>query len=300
MEDSPLQWIDSHMHVDYHGLDAAAVVAEMDRFQIERAWILTWYIPPAEDVPSSHRGFSPLNQRADGTHAGSLLSDVLAAYRLFPERLVAGYCPCPSEGNASAYFEAAYHTHGVRVCGEWSYRMLLDDPRSIELFRTAGSLSCPVVLHLDVPYLPDEKGVPVYQPHWYGGMPGPLERALQACPDTIFVGHAPGFWRYISGDAERDSALYPDGPIVEGGELIRLMETYDNLWADLSAGSGLGALRRDSDYALQFLERFSDRLLYGRDAPGNALQDYLRPLALPEGVKRKIFRENALRLVPLD
>ena len=132
------------------------------------------------------------------------------------------------------------------------------------------------------------------------GSPAALERALQACPDTIFVGHAPGFWRYISGDAERDSASYPDGPIVEGGELIRLMETYDNLWADLSAGSGLGALRRDSDHALQFLERFSDRLLYGRDAPGNALQDYLRPLALPEGVKRKIFRENALRLLPLD
>ena len=271
MEDSPLQWIDSHMHVDYHGLDAAAVVAEMDRFQIERAWILTWYIPRAEDVPSSHRGFSPLNQRADGTHAGSLLSDVLAACRLFPERLVAGYCPCPSEGNASAYFEAAYHTHGVRVCGEWSYRMLLDDPRSIELFRTAGSLSCPVVLHLDVPYLPDEKGVPVYQPHWYGGMPGPLERALQACPDPIFVGHAPGFWRYISGDAERDSALYPDGPIVEGraysphgkhttisglislldrdwGRCGEILTTLCNFWSDFLIDCSTDAMRRAMPY----------------------------------------------------
>ena len=60
MEDSPLQWIDSHMHVDYHGLDAAAVVAEMDRFQIERAWILTWayleqrtsHLPIADSVRS--------------------------------------------------------------------------------------------------------------------------------------------------------------------------------------------------------------------------------------------------------
>ena len=225
MEDSPLQWIDSHMHVDYHGLDAAAVVAEMDRFQIERAWILTWYIPPAEDVPSSHHGFSPLNQRADGTHAGSLLSDVLAACRLFPERLIAGYCPCPSEGNASAYFEAAYHARSASL-----RRMELSDAarrpaqyRNVSHGRFALMSGRPTSGRT---YLPDEKGVPVYQPHWYGGMPGPLERALKACPDTIFVGHAPGFWRYISGDAERDSALYPDGPILEGGELFRLMETY--------------------------------------------------------------------------
>ncbi len=291
--------IDSHMHVNYHGLDAAAVVDEMDRFGIECAWILTWYIPPGEDVPSSHRAFSPLNLREDGTHAGSPLSDVLAGCSLFPTRFVAGYCPCPTEGNASDLFAAAYHTHGVRVCGEWSYRTLLDDPRSIELFRTAGSLSCPVVLHLDVPYLPDEHGKPVYQPYWYGGMPGPLERALQACPDTVFIGHAPGFWRYISGDAEREPAPYPRGPIVSGGEVIRLLDTYENLYADLSAGSGLGALRRDPDHALRFLEQYADRLLYGRDAPGNDLQQFLRQIDLPEGVSAKIFRENALRLVPL-
>lgn len=294
-----MELVDSHMHVNYHGLDAAGVVDEMDRFGIGRAWILTWYIPPAEDVPSSHRAFSPLNKRADGTHAGSPLADVVDACRAFPQRLVAGYCPCPSEGYASELFEAAYHAHGVRVCGEWSYRMLLDDPRSIELFRTAGALSCPVVLHLDVPYLPDERGVPVYQPHWYGGMPGPLERALQACPDTIFIGHAPGFWRYISGDAERDPSPYPKGPIAPGGELMRLFDSYDNLYADLSAGSGLGALRRDVPNALKFLERYADRLLYGRDAPGNDLQLFLRGLDIAEAVALKIFGQNARRLVPL-
>jgi len=292
--------VDSHMHVNYHGLDAAAVVEEMDSFGLDRAWILTWYLPPSEDVPSAHSAFSPLNKRADGTHAGVVLRDVIDACADFPDRLVAGYCPCPAEENAPELFEAAYHTHGVRICGEWSYRMLLDDPRSIELFRKAGALGCPVVLHLDVPYLPDAKGKQVYQPHWYGGMPGPLERALQACPQTIFIGHAPGFWRYISGDAERDPEMYPQGPIEPGGELIRLMDTYSNLFADLSAGSGLGALRRDSEHGRAFLLRYVDRLLYGRDAPGNDLQGFLRGLDLPEEAFCKIFSLNALNLVPLS
>ncbi|MFT5377266.1 MAG: putative TIM-barrel fold metal-dependent hydrolase [Candidatus Latescibacterota bacterium] len=291
--------VDSHMHVNYHGLDAAAVVGEMDDFGIDRAWILTWYLPPSENVPSANSGFSPLNKRADGTHAGVILRDVVDACAAFPERLVAGYCPCPSEENAPDLFEAAYRTHGVRVCGEWSYRMLLDDPRSIELFRKAGTLGCPVVLHLDVPYLPDAKGTQVYQPHWYGGMPGPLERALQACPQTIFIGHAPGFWRYISGDAEREPETYPRGPIEPGGELIRLLDTYGNLYADLSAGSGLGALRRDREHGRSFLLRYADRILYGRDAPGNDLQGFLKQMDLPEEVLSKIFSLNALRLVPL-
>lgn len=291
--------VDSHMHVNYHGLDAHAVVAEMDAFGIDLAWILTWYLPASEDVPSAHRAFSPLNKRADGTHAGLVLRDVIEACRAFPERFVAGYCPCPSEENAPELFEAAYHTHGVRVCGEWSYRMLLDDPRSIELFRKAGSLSCPVVLHLDVPYLPDSTGKQIYQPHWYGGMPGPLERALQACPQTIFIGHAPGFWRYISGDAERDPAMYPQGPIEAGGELLRLMDTYENLYADLSAGSGLGALRRDREHGRAFLLRYVDRLLFGRDAPGNDLQSFLREMDLPEEAFYKIISYNAQRLVPM-
>lgn len=290
--------IDSHMHVNYHDLDSCALVKEMDAFGIDLAWILTWYLPPSENVPSSHRAFSPLNKRADGTHAGLVLRDVLEACRMFPKRFVAGYCPCPAEENAPELFEAAYHTHGVRVCGEWSYRMLLDDPRSIELFRKAGALACPVVLHLDVPYLPDATGTPVYQPHWYGGMPGPLERALQACPETIFIGHAPGFWRYISADAERDPAMYPQGPIEPGGELIRLMDSYENLYADLSAGSGLGALRRDREHGRAFLLRYVDRLLYGRDAPGNDLQGFLRDMDLPAEALSKILSSNAQRLVP--
>lgn len=290
--------IDSHMHVNYHGYDADALVAEMDEYGIDVAWLLTWYLPPSEDVPGTHGAFSAMSFRPDGTHAGATLPELLAARDRHPTRFVPGYCPCPHEGSAPDLFQAAVENHGVRVCGEWSYRMLLDDPRSLELFRRAGELGCPVVLHIDAPYLPDTAGRQTYQRNWYGGDVGALERALLACPDTTFIGHAPGFWRYISGDAERDPAVYPAGAITPGGRLFDLLDAHPNLWADLSAGSGLTALRRDVDHAREFILRYARRLLYGRDAHGNDLRVFLDTLDLPEDVLALLLRENASRLVP--
>ncbi len=291
--------IDSHNHSHYNGVGPEGLVAEMDAFGIDKTWLLTWHHPPAEHVPSSFRAFNPANVRADGTHAGIVLQDVVETCQRFPGRFVAGYCPCPTEGNAAALFEAAYHVYGVRVCGEWSYRTLLDDPRALELFRCAGRLGCPVVLHLDVPFLPDAESKPIYQQFWYGGGAEPLERTLQACPETVFIGHAPGFWRYLSGDEATESSVYPSGPLHPGGRLLELFDHYPNLWADLSAGSGLNALQRDRTFAKEFLVRYGDRLLFGRDDNGNRLQSFLLSLDLPDDLIRRIFCENALRLVPL-
>ena len=290
--------IDAHNHVWYHGLGPAEVVGEMDAYGIERCWALTWYLPPDEHSPGWRGGFHPRNLRPDGTHSGCPLPDVINACQAFPDRFVGGFCPCPREDSALEQLRRAHEVHGFRVCGEWSYRMLLDDPRAWEVFRTAGELGMPVVLHLDVPFLPDpEGGRPRYQPRWYGGGAGPLERTLRACPETVFIGHAPGFWRYISGDEAAETAVYPTGPVQPGGELIRLLDTFDNLWADLSAGSGLGAMRRDPAHARGFLDRYQDRLLFGRDAPGDELRSWLLGQELAPALLRKLFSGNALRLV---
>lgn len=292
--------IDAHNHSHYNGFGPEGLLAEMDAFGIDRTWLLTWYLPPGEHAPNAYRAFNPRNVRPDGTHAGVTLHDVVETCQRLPRRFVAGYCPCPTEGNAAELFAAAYQIYGVRVCGEWSYRTLLDDPRALELFRCAGRLGCPVVLHLDVPYLPDAQGQPVYQPFWYGGGAEPLERTLQACPETIFIGHAPGFWRYLSGDEATEQAIYPKGPIQPGGRLLTLFDRYPNLWADLSAGSGLGALQRDPAFARDFLVRYADRLLFGRDDNGNRLQTFLATLELPATVAAQILAGNALKLVPLQ
>lgn len=292
--------IDTHQHVFWKNRNDAWLIDEMDRLGIDRAWLLTWHLVPEENDPSYHLGQNPIHARPDGTHAAIPLEDILVARDRYPHRFTAGFCPCPSHGNAADKFEAAYRIHGVRVCGEWSYRTLLDDPRSLELFHKVGELGCPVVLHLDVPYLPDETGKPVYQWRWYGGGAGPLERALQACPETVFVGHSPGFWRYISGEEASDSAVYPTGPIAPGGRLLTLLDTYPNLWADLSAGSALTAMSRDPAHAREFVLKYADRLLFGRDDYGDALLRFLDTLSLPEPEREQVLSGNALRLVPLE
>jgi predicted TIM-barrel fold metal-dependent hydrolase len=285
--------IDSHQHVFWHWRNDADLLADMDVHGIDLAWLLTWEITPAEMEPQWLRILNPAHARADGSHPGVPLSDLLLASSRYPGRFVLGYCPHPAVGNAPALFESAYHVHRVRVCGEWKFRMDFDDERCLALFRKAGELKCPVVLHLDAPVL---GGVP--QDNWFGGTIARLESALQKCPETNFVGHAPGFWRYISGDAETDPSPYPTGPIAPGGQVIRLLETYDNLYADLSAGSGLNALRRDARYGREFAIRFADRLLFGRDYYGGELLAFLKTLDLPADVAEKIFFRNAQKLVP--
>ena len=293
--------IDSHQHVFWHGRDDAGLVADMDANQIDKAWLLSWEVLPHEDERQYHGALNPIHIRPDGTHPGIPLSDLVKARDAYPDRFILGYCPHPQHLEAPKLFEAAVKIHGVRVCGEWKFRMCFDDPRCLELFHVAGSLNCPVVLHLDVPYLVDgQTGEMRYQKSWYGGTIDNLQRALDACPETLFIGHAPGFWREVSGDCLTDPSTYPTGAIAPGGRLHGLFDRHANLYADLSAGSAITALSRDAEHAKQFIIRFADRLLFGRDYYGSDLLDFLDSLELPVEVRDKIFFKNALKLVPLE
>lgn len=286
--------IDSHQHVFWHGRDDAGLVADMDEHGIDLAWLLTWEIPQfpvTKETTQYSKTLNPARVRPDGTHPGILLEDLLAARRSHPTRFLVGYCPDPGKPNAPDLFEAACEMYGLRICGEWKFRMLLDDPRSLELFRAAGRRNAPVVVHMDVPYLGGK-----YCEKWYGGTLDNLARALEACPETKFIGHAPGFWRELSGDAGLCQEVYPKGPLVPGGRLGRMFDRYPNLMADLSAGSALTALKRDPEFSRDFLEQWADRLLFARDNYGGDLAAFLRTLPLGDTTKEKIFFANSLKL----
>ena len=59
--------------------------------------------------------------------------------------------------------------------------------------------------------------------------------------------------------------MYPKGKVTPGGWTDRYLADYPNMYADMSAGSGLNALIRDEEHARGFIERHQDKLLYGSD-----------------------------------
>ena len=181
---------------------------------------------------------------------------------------------------------------GAKGFGEHKTGLPIDDSRSMMIYAVCGRLGLPILFHLDNIRNTDAPGLPG------------LEKALAEHPDTTFVGHGPGWWASIAGSISKaDLAGYPEGPVALGGAIDRLMDKYPNLYGDLSAGSGAGALSRDMKFAKEFLTRRADRIVFGTDylSPGQKVPqfDVLAKLDLPENVAAKVFRENARRVLKL-
>jgi predicted TIM-barrel fold metal-dependent hydrolase len=181
---------------------------------------------------------------------------------------------------------------GAKGFGEHKTGVRIDDPRNLALYAACGELQLPVLFHLDEQRNMDAPGLPG------------LEKALKENPQTAFIGHGPGWWASISGDVKQpDLASYPKGPVAPDGAIDTLMEKYPNLFGDLSAGSGAGAITRDLAFGREFLIRRADRLMFGTDflSPGQEVPQLtlFRQLELPAEVAAKVFRDNARRLLRL-
>src|SRR5205085_7074740 len=94
---------------------------------------------------------------------------------------------------------------------------------------------------------------------------------------------------------------YPKGEVTPGGAIDTLMDKYPNLYGELSAGSGAGAIARDPKFGRDFLIRRVDRVMFGTDflSPGQNIPqlELFDKLNLPEEVQAKVFRENARKLL---
>jgi predicted TIM-barrel fold metal-dependent hydrolase len=194
---------------------------------------------------------------------------------------------------------------GAKGVGEVCTNLPFDDPLMLNLFRHCEKNGLPLTFHIGDPG------------HDYGivddiGLPR-LEKAMNECPDLIFLGHSQKFWAEISGDLTAEQrAGYPTGKVVPGGRLLELMRNYPNLCGDLSAGSGYNAVSRDPDFGYAFLEEFQDRLFYGTDIcdPANISSPMLKLARfLDDGVTEgklsydayyKISRGNALRILEAE
>jgi predicted TIM-barrel fold metal-dependent hydrolase len=284
--------IDAHNHPNWHGHDAAKILKNMDEQGIDQMWLFTWEVPEDEYSPSYHKVLPPGG-------LGIPLEDVLRVGREAPDRFVLGYFPHPKRPDAIDRLKAAVEIHGVRVASEMKVRVLFDDPDAIRLYHACGEMGLPITIHLDYPL--DHGGGDYPRPnYWYGGSIEAFERAITACPETAFIGHAPGFWAHISADDKFDKESYPTGPVLPGGRVPEMLRQYDNLFADLSAGSALGAISRDPAFGKGFLIAFQDKLIFGRDYFDTRLMDFIQGLDLPREAFDKITYQNALKLLGED
>ncbi|MBQ7725664.1 MAG: amidohydrolase family protein, partial [Clostridia bacterium] len=135
-----------------------------------------------------------------------------------------------------------------------------------------------------------------------------LRKCLEKFPDLVFIGHGPGFWaEFGTLRAPEDRFGYIQYPIDDEGMIPKLMREYPNLYVDLSATSGLTAIRRDVNYTVRFFAEFPTRILFGTDicyadqyagqpAFMNSLLDENK---ISESLYDLIARENAERLLKL-
>jgi predicted TIM-barrel fold metal-dependent hydrolase len=135
-----------------------------------------------------------------------------------------------------------------------------------------------------------------------------FHKILEKYPTVNFIGHAQTWWGNIDRNHDQ-SVMYPKTNVTRGGITDRLLSDYPNIYGDLSAGSGLNALLRDEDHAVEFLRRHQDKLMYGSDCndlfgegekcSGSQQLATLRRLATDKKIRQKILYENASRVLKI-
>ncbi|MHC3437164.1 amidohydrolase family protein [Natrialbaceae archaeon A-gly3] len=252
--DLPL--VDAHTHLipaerlGREPLTADQLVAWMDAHGVDRAVVLPLDSPEAYPVTAPTWW---VLDRVDA-HPDRLIPFCVVD----PRRLVYG------EDVLEERIELSVE-QGARGLGELKPGLRVDDSRLHTVYELCSRYDLPIIFHADDKAMLDDVGYPA------------LEEVIASYPDIDFVGHAMGWWAHISADVtENDLGGYPDRPVEPGGRVPELLATYDNVYGDLSGGSGWNALARDPSYAQEFLERHHNQLIFGTDYlfPGHEVPNF--------------------------
>ena len=226
----------------------------------------------------------------EGASGYFLTEDAIHARDMYPERLIAFLCVDPRMPNFAGQIDVFVKNYGCKGFGEHINSLAFDDWRNKIIYKKCDEYGLPLVFEINASYCYDEVGLPK------------LEACLKEFPNVRFCGHGPGFWAAICGD-DNGKAGYPKGKITPGGAIDRLLGEYENLYADISAGSGYNGLTRDPEFAIGFVHRHWKKLLFGTDYMGHnqALPqiEWLKNLDMPLEAKKAIASENARRLLGL-
>ena len=187
-----------------------------------------------------------------------------------------------------------YLKMGAKGIGEQKFPVDCDSEEMQLVFSIAKEFDVPVLMH--------------FQHEAYNMGIERFHKMLEKFPGVTFIGHAQTWWGNI--DKHHDqTVMYPKTPVTPGGISDRLLADYENMYGDLSAGSGRNSMERDEDHARGFLDRHQDKLLWASDCSdafgtgsgciGSNSMAAVRRLAPNETALRKILHANAARLLKL-
>ena len=278
--------IDIHQHTNYSGRSDEQLLHHQHAMGVA----LTLLLPAGSVVnrPSTHGG------KTNGLAAGcggndtcvSLAHRFPAEYRFYANEV-------PDLPTARDTLTRYLKTGAVGI-GEQKFNVPCDSPPIETVAQVAQEFGVPVLIHF-------QHGM------FNEGFPN-FHRVLERFPKVNFIGHAQTFWAYIDQRCDPNQ-MYPKGKVTPGGITDRYLSDYPNMFADISAGSGLNAIVRDEAHAVAFMDRHQDKILFGSDCNdvagrGPSCQGWLtihhiRRLAPARSIERKLLYANAKRLFKL-
>ena len=280
--------MDIHQHVNYSDRPDDVLLSHQRAMGITTTILL----PAGRPVnrASTHDGVSNgLQAKCSGNEACRQFAGAHSKEFLFAANEV------PDGDGATAEIEK-YLKLGAVMIAEQKFGVECDSPEMQRIYEVARAYHVPVLMH------------------WQVGMYNygfeRFYKMLEKFPGVNFIGHAQTWWANVDKNYKDDPKnLYPKGPITPGGLTERYLSDYPNMFADLSAGSGLNALTRDESFTPGFLERHQDKLLYGSDCndlvgSGEKCQGAqtiaaVRRFATSKRIARKLLCGNAKKLFRL-
>lgn len=285
---SPEPIIDIHQHTNYRARTAAQLQAHQRQMGVTQTILL----PAGSDVKRQSTG-DGIHNGLGGVGAGGN-ETALAMSRQYPKEFYFGANEVTDLPGARAEL-AKYLDMGGVIIGEQKFDVECDSTESQLLYSLAADYGVPILMH--------------FQHGTYNRGFERLGKMLEKYPKTVFIGHAQTWWANIDKNHPDQKMLYPKGPVTPGGLTDRYLADYPNIFADMSAGSGLNALTRDEDHSRGFLDRHQEKILYGSDCDdrvgtGAACQGSqtiaaIRKLVPNKAAERKILYENSKKLFKL-
>lgn len=280
--------IDIHQHTNYRDRTNEQMLAHQRTMGVTQSILLPSGSPVSR--PSTKDGkYNGLG----GVKAGGNKT-VLEMAHQYPKEFFFGANEVTDLPEARTEIEK-YLKLGAIIIGEQKFSVECDSTESQILYALAAEYKVPILLH--------------FQHGTYNLGFERFHKMLEKHPKTTFIGHAQTWWANIDKNHTDQKVLYPLGKVTAGGLTDRYLSDYPNMFADMSAGSGLQALTRDEEHARGFLERHQDKILYGSDCDdrfgrgpgcqGAQTIAAIRRLAPGKAIERKILYGNAKQMFHL-